>query len=125
MAKIYRSTAVSNAAYGTPDISGLIVTAFSVNETASVTETKDDQGGVVAVAVSDSIKDISISGMRTGSFSQTVGGTLSITMPAGTSLGATTIVTGITTSFAAEQFETIEVTAKSYSTTMTVAASTP
>lgn len=119
MASIYRSSAVSNAAYGTPDVSGLIVTGFSVNETASVTETKDDQGSVVAVAVSDTIKEISISGMRTGSFSQTVGGALSITMPAGTTLGATTIVTGLTTTFAAEQFETLEVTAKSYSATMT------
>ena len=119
MASIFRSSAVSNAAYGCPEVTGLICTAFSINETASVTETKDDQGGVVAVAVSDSIKDITFSGIRTGSSSLTVGGALSITMPAGTSLGATTIVTGITTSFAAEQFENFEATAKSYSATMT------
>lgn len=118
-ATLYRSSAVSSAAYGTPDVSGLIVTSFSVNETASLSEVKDDQGSVVAVAVGDSIKEISISGMRTGSFSQTVGGALSITMPAGTTLGNTTLVTGLTTTFGAERFEEVSVTAKSYSATMT------
>jgi hypothetical protein len=116
---LYRSSQVANATYGTPDISGLIVTSFSLNETTSPSEMKDDQGNIIAVAVPDPIKEISFEGMRTGSFSQTVGGLLSITMPAGLTLGATTIVTGLTTSFAAEQFENISGTARSYSTAMT------
>ena len=118
-ATLYRSSAVSSATYGTPDVSGLIVTSFSVNDTASLSEVKDDQGGVVAVAVSEVIKEISIEGMRTGSFSADVGDTLSITMPASVTLGATTLVTGLTTNFAAEQFETVSLTARSYSTAMT------
>ncbi|MCX6964775.1 MAG: hypothetical protein NTW41_05430 [Verrucomicrobia bacterium] len=118
-ATLYRSSAVSSATYGTPDVSGLIVTSFSVNDTASLSEVKDDQGSVVAVAVSEVIKEISIEGMRTGSFSADVGDTLSVTMPASVTLGSTTIVTGLTTNFAAEQFETVSLTARSYSATMT------
>lgn len=118
-ATLYRSSAVSSAEYGTPDVSGLIVTSFSVNETASLSEVKDDQGGVVAVAMSEVIKEISVEGMRTGSFSANVGSALTITMPASVTLGATTIVTGLTTNYAAEQFETVSLTARSYETAMT------
>ena len=118
-ASIYRSSAVSSATFGTPDVSGLIVTGLTTSESTSLSEVKDDQGAVVAVAASEPVTEISIEGMRTGSFSATVGGALSITMPAGTTLGNTTIVTGLTTTFAAEQFEKISVTAKSYSATMT------
>ena len=118
-ATLYRSSAVSTATYGTPDVSGLICTSFSVNETAGLTEVKDDQGGIVAVAIAEPIKEISIEGMRTGSFSADVGDTLAITMPASVTLGATTIVTGLTTNFAAEQFETVSLTARSYATAMT------
>lgn len=118
-ATLYRSTAVSTAEYGTPEVSGLIVTSFGVNQTAGLTEVKDDQGGVVAVAVAEPIQEISIEGMRTGSFSATVGSALTVTMPASVTLGATTIVTGLTSNFAAEQFETVSLTARSYETSMT------
>jgi hypothetical protein len=118
-ATLYRSSAVSSAEYGTPDVSGLIVTSFSVNETASLSEVKDDQGSVVAVAMSEVIQEISIEGMRTGSFSANVGSALTVTMPASVTLGATTIVTGLTTNYAAEQFETVSLTARSYETAMT------
>lgn len=117
-ATLYRSAAVSSAEYGTPDVSGLIVTNFSVNETAALSEVKDDQGGVVAVAVAEPIQEISIEGMRTGSFSATVGSALAVTMPASVTLGATTIVTGLTSTFAAEQFETVSMTARSYQVSM-------
>lgn len=119
-ATLYRSTAVANASYGTPDVSGLIVTSFSVNETAGLTEFKDDQGGVVCVAVAEPIQELSIEGMRTGTFAANVGAALTVTMPASVTLGATTIVTGLTTNFAAEQFETVSLTARSYTATMTV-----
>jgi hypothetical protein len=56
--------------------------------------------------------------MRTGSFTASVGSTLSITMPASVTLGATTIVTGLTTNFASEQFETVSLTARSYEASM-------
>lgn len=118
-ATLYRSSAVSTAEYGTPDISGVICTSFSVNETAALTEVKDDQGGVVCVAVAEPIQEISIEGMRTGSFTASVGSTLSITMPASVTLGSTTIVTGLTSNFASEQFETVSLTARSYATAMT------
>ena len=118
-ATLYRSSAVSTATYGTPEVSGLICTSFSVNDTASLTEVKDSVGGVVAVAVSEVIKEISIEGMRTGSFSADVGSALSVTMPESVTLGSTTIVTGLTTNFAAEQFETVSLTARSYETAMT------
>lgn len=121
-ATLYRSSAVANATYGTPEVSGLIVTSFSVNETAGLTEVKDDQGAVVAVAVAEPIQEISIEGLRTGSFTAEVGSALSITMPSSVTLGATTIVTGLTTNFAAEQFETLSLTARSYSTSMTAGA---
>ena len=117
-ATLYRSSAVSSATYGTPDVSGLIVTSFSVNETAALSEVKDDQGGVVAVAVAEPIQEISIEGMRTGAFSATVGSALTVTMPASVTLGATTIVTGLTSTFAAEQFETVSITARSYKVSM-------
>ena len=119
-ASIFRSSAVSNANYGTPDVSGLICTSFSISETADVQEVKDDQGTVVAVAVGEPIKEISFEGMRTGSFSLNVGGVASITMPAGTSLGATTICTSLETSFAAETFENISGTLRSYETAMSL-----
>ena len=118
-ASIYRSSAVSSATYGTPEVSGLIVTGFSISESADVQEVKDDQGSVVAVAVGEPIQEISVEGMRTGSFTLTVGGTASISMPAGTSLGSTTICTSLETSFAAEQFETVSATLRSYGTSMT------
>jgi hypothetical protein len=118
-ATLYRSSALSSATYGTPDVSGLIVTSFSVNETAGLTEVKDDQGGVVAVAVAEPVQEISIEGLRTGSFSADVGTTLSVTMPTSVTLGATTIVTGLTTNFAAEQFERVSLTARSYTAAMT------
>jgi hypothetical protein len=118
-ATLYRSSAVSSAEYGTPDVTGLIVTSFSVNETAGLTEVKDSVGGVVAVAVSESVQELSLEGMRTGTFSASVGSALTITMPASVDLGATTIVTGLTTNFAAEQFETVSLTARSYQTAMT------
>jgi hypothetical protein len=118
-ATIYRSAAVANATYGTPDVSGLIVTGFTITESAETSEMKDDQGGVVAVSVSEPIKEISIEGMRTGTFSQSVGGALTVSMPAGHTLGLTTIVTSIETTFAAEEFEQISLDAKSYTTAMT------
>jgi hypothetical protein len=117
-ATLYRSSAVSSAEYGTPEVSGMICTSFSVNETAGLTEVKDSVGGVVAVAVAEPIQELSLEGMRTGSFSATVGGLLSVTMPGSVDLGATTIVTGLTSNFAAEQFETVSLTARSYQTAM-------
>jgi hypothetical protein len=118
-ATLYRSTPVASAEYGCPTISGMIVTSFSVSETTSPAEFKDDQGNVIAVAVPEPIQELSIEGMRTGSFSATVGSALAITMPQSVDLGATTIVTGLTTNFAAEQFETVSLTARSYQTAMT------
>ena len=117
-ATLYRHTDLGTATYGTPTVAGLICTSFSVNDSASLSEVKDSQGGVVAVAVSEVIKEISIEGMRTGSFSADVGDTLAITMPASVTLGATTIVTGLTSNFAAEQFETVSLTARSYTAAM-------
>jgi hypothetical protein len=117
-ASLYRSTPVSEASYGCPTVSGMICTSFSVNETAALSEFKDSQGGVVAVAVSESVQELSLEGMRTGSFSATVGGLLSVTMPDSVDLGATTIVTGLTSNFASEQFETVSLTARSYQTAM-------
>ena len=64
------------------------------------------------------VKDISIEGMKTGSFSQSVGGALTVALPGG-SLGGTTIVTKVDTKYAAEQFESFSLTAKNYSATMT------
>ena len=119
-ASLYRSTPVSEASYGCPTVSGMICTSFSVNETAALSEFKDSQGGVVAVAVSESVQELSLEGMRTGSFSATVGGLLSVTMPDSVDLGATTIVTGLTSNFASEHFETVSLTARSYQTAMTV-----
>ena len=118
-ATLYRSTPVSDASYGCPTVSGMICTSFSANETAALSEFKDDQGGIVAVAVAEPILELSLEGMRTGTFSATVGGLLSVTMPASVTLGSTTIVTGLTTNFAAEQFETVSLTARSYQTSMT------
>ncbi len=117
-ATLYRHSDLSAATYGTPTVSGMIALNFSVSETTSPTEIKDDQGSVLALAVPEAIQEISISGLRTGSFSATVGGTLAITMPDSVTLGATTIVTGLTTTFAAEQFEQVELTARSYKTAM-------
>jgi len=117
-ANIYRSSAVSNATYGTPQISGMICTGFSVSEKADVKEVKDDQGSVVAVAVGEPMQEIKIDGMRTGSFTANVGSTLAITMPASVTLGATTIVTGLDTSFAAEEFEKVSLSARSYQATL-------
>jgi hypothetical protein len=119
MASIFKSSAVASATYGTPEVSGLIVTSFSVSETTSPTEFKDDQGSVIAVAVPEPIQQLTIEGMRTGSFTATVGATLAVTMPSSVSLGLTTIVTGLTTNFAAEQFETVSLTANSYTVSMT------
>jgi hypothetical protein len=118
-ATLYRSTPVSDASYGCPTVSGMICTSFSANETAALSEFKDDQGGIVAVAVAEPILELSLEGMRTGTFAATVGGLLSVTMPASVTLGSTTIVTGLTTNFAAEQFETVSLTARSYQTSMT------
>ena len=118
-ATLYRHSDLGTATYGTPTVSGVICTSFSVNETAALTEVKDDQGGVVAVAVAEPILEISIEGMRTGNFTASVGGTLAISMPESVTLGSTTIVTGLTTNFAAEQFETVSLTARSYETAMT------
>jgi len=117
-ATIYRSSAVSTATYGTPTVSGLIVKNFNVSDSASLTEVKDDQGSVVAVAVGEPVQDITIDGMKTGSFTQTVGGALTISIP-GVASGGTTIVTKVDTKFAAEQFESFSLTAKHYSATLT------
>jgi len=117
-ASIYRSTAVSSAVYGTPTVTGLIVKSFNVSDSASLTEVKDDQGSVVAVAVSEPVQDISIEGMKTGAFTQTVGGALTMTIP-GIAAGGTTIVTKVDTKFAAEQFESFSLTAKHYAASLT------
>jgi hypothetical protein len=118
-ASIYRASAISDATYGTPTVSGLICTSFSVSETTSPAQFKDDQGSVIAIAIPEPIQEISIEGMRTGTFSATVGDTLAITMPASVDLGATTVVTGLTTTYAAEAFETVSMTAQSFKTAMT------
>lgn len=117
-ASIYRSSAVSSATFGTPDVSGLIVTGLTLSESTSLSEVKDSNGGVVAVAASEPVTEISIEGMRTGSFAATVGGTLSISgldLPT----GGTTIVTKMDTKYAAEQFESMSLSARHYGTTMT------
>lgn len=118
-ATIYRSSAISGAAYGCPEVSGLICTSFSVSETTSPKQFTDDQGTVIGMAVPEPIQEISMEGIRTGSFSVTVGDLLAITMPAGVTLGATTIVTGLTTTYAAEQLEKISMKAQSFKTAMT------
>ena len=118
-ASIYRASEISTATYGTPTVSGLICTSFSVSETTSPVQFKDDQGTVIAIAVPEAIQEISIEGMRTGSFTVTVGSTLAITMPDSVELGATTVVIGLTSTFAAEQFETLSMTAQSFKTAMT------
>ena len=117
-ASIYRSAAVSTATYGTPDVTGLIVKSFNVSDSASLTEVKDDQGSVVAVAVGEPVQDISIEGMKTGAFTQNVGGALTMTIP-GIASGGTTIVTKVDTKFAAEQFESFSLTAKHYAASLT------
>jgi len=119
-ASIYRSSAVSSATFGTPDVSGLIVTGMTLSQSTSLNEVRDDQGSVVAVAASEPKTSISIEGMRTGTFSATVGGTLSIS-GAGLPSGGTTIVTKMDTKFAAEQFESVSLSAEHYGTTMTAA----
>jgi hypothetical protein len=116
-ASIYRSAAVSTATYGTPTVAGLIVKSLNVSDSASLTEVKDDQGSVVAVAVGEPVQDISIEGLKTGSFTETVGGALTLTIP-GIASGGTTIITKIDTKFAAEQFESFSLTAKHYPVTM-------
>lgn len=116
-ANIYRSSAVSSATYGTPDVSGLIVKSLNLSESTSLSEVKDDQGSVVAVAASEPVTEISVEGMRTGSFSSTVGGLLSLSIP-GMPSGGTTIVTKMDTKFTAEQFESVSLSARHYSTTM-------
>jgi len=121
-ATLYRSTPVSEASYGCPTVSGMICTSFSVNETAALSEFKDSQGGVVAVAVSETVQELSLEGMRTGTFAATVGGLLTVTMPDSVTLGETTIVTGLTTNFASEAFETVSLTARSYQTEMSLPA---
>jgi hypothetical protein len=115
---LYRHADLSTATYGTPVVADMKALSFTVSETASPTEIKDDQGSVLAVAIPETVQEISISGYRTGTFSATVGDTLAITMPASVTLGATTIVTGLTTTYAAEQFEQIEMTVRSYKTVM-------
>jgi hypothetical protein len=117
-ATLYRHSDLANSSYGCPTVSGFMTTSFSVNETASLSEVKNDQGSIRAVAVSEVVKEISVEGMRTGAFSASVGSLLSINMPESVDLGATTIVTGLTTNFAAEQFETVSLTARSYETAM-------
>ena len=119
-ASIYRSSAVSSATFGTPTVSGLIVTGLTTSESTSLSEVKDDQGAVVAVAASEPVTEISIEGMRTGTFAATVGGTLSIS-GANLPTDGTTIVTKMDTKFAAEQFETMSLSARHYGTTMTAA----
>jgi hypothetical protein len=119
---LYRAPEVSGASYATPPIAGLIVTSLSVAETTSPTEFKDAEGNVIAVAVPDPIQEISFEGMRTGNFTMAVGALLSITMPESVELGETTIVTGLTTNFASESFETISGSARSYKTAMSAAA---
>lgn len=119
---IYRATEIANAYFGVPPVSGLIPDNLTVTETVSPTEVKDSVGNVVAVAVPESVLEISVSGLRTGTFAATVGSTLAITMPESIDLGATTIVTGNTTTFAGEQFERIDMTARSYKTAMTASA---
>ena len=117
-ATLYRHSDVASASYGCPTVSGMICTSFSISENAALSEFKDSEGGIVAVAVAEPIQELSIEGMRTGTFSATVGGLLSVTMPASVTLGSTTIVTGLTSNFASEQFETVSLTARSYQTTM-------
>lgn len=117
-ATLYRHADLASATYGTPTVANMKALNFTVSETASPSEIKDDQGSILAVAIPEPVQELSISGYRTGSFSATVGDTLAITMPASVTLGATTIVTGLTTTYAAEQFEQIELTARSYKTAM-------
>jgi len=117
-ANIYRSSAVSSATYGTPDVSGLIVKSLTKSQSAAVSEVKDDQGSVIAVAVADPVTDISIEGMRTGEFNASVGSLLEITLP-GLSGGGTSIVTKMDTKYQSEQFESVSLSVKHYGTVMT------
>jgi hypothetical protein len=116
-ASIYKSSDLSSATYGTPDVSGLIVKSFTKSQSAAVSEVKDDQGSVIAVAVAEPVVDISIEGMRTGSFSATVGGLLAITIP-DMPTGGTSIVTKMDTKYQAEQFESVSLSVKHYGTAM-------
>lgn len=100
----------------------MIVTGFSISDTADVKEVKGPQGEVLAVAVAEPIKEIKVDGMRTGAFALTVGGLATIAMPEGHDLGATTICTNLATTYAAQEFEKISATLKSYVTAMSVAA---
>ena len=116
-ANIYRAAAVSEATYGTPTVTGLIVKSLTKSQSAAVSEVKDDQGSVIAVAVADAVTDISIEGMRTGAFSASVGDLLEITIP-DLPTGGTSIVTKMDTKYQAEQFESVSLSVKHYGTVM-------
>jgi hypothetical protein len=116
-ASIYKSSDLSSAVYGTPNVDGLIVKSLTKSESAAVSEVKDDQGSVIAAAVAEPVIDISIEGMRTGTFNVAVGDLLAITLP-GLPTGGTSIVTKMDTKYQSEQFESVSLSVKHYGTTM-------
>jgi hypothetical protein len=115
-ATIYKSSGVSSIEFGTPDITGLVVTSFSRSRSADPVELRNGDGDVVAVAIPETIGELTIEGVANGATLPTVGGILSI---AGLDLEGTVIVNSIEESYESENFRTLSISAREYNGTMT------
>jgi altronate dehydratase len=117
-ATIFKSSSVTDIEFGTPDITGLVVTSYSRARNASPVELKNGDGDVVAVAIPETIGELSIEGVTNGAANPTVGGILSIS---DIETSGTVIVNSVTESYTAENFKTVSISAREYNGTMTSA----
>lgn len=115
-ATIYKASGVSSIEFGTPNITGLVVTSFSRARSADPVELRDGDGDVQAVAIPATIGELTIEGVTNGVSTPTVGGVLSLS---GITTTGTVIVNSIEESMETESFKTLSISAREYNGTMT------
>jgi hypothetical protein len=124
MATTYSTAAAADLVFTLTNEAGIILTDISQNVQSVVTEVRDAENEVVAVAQSGMTNEISINGYANGSIAATVGAilTLSNDTDLGGMSGGTIIVKSVSFSHGQGEFQKVSISATKYGSTMTLSA---
>lgn len=124
MATTYSTAAAADLVFTLTNEAGIILTDISQNVQSVVTEVRDAENEVVAVAQSGMTNEISINGYANGSIAATVGAilTLSNDTDLGGMSGGTIIVKSVSFSHGQGEFQKVSISATKYGSTMTLQA---
>lgn len=120
-ATVYKSTTAADLVYQMVNEDGIVLTNLNQNVQSLVSEVRDAENEVQAVAISGTTNEISLEGYTNGTIAATVGGllTLANSTDLGGMSGGTVIVKTVSFSHAQGEFQKVSISATKYASTMT------